>query len=56
MKKTTFEQAQSAHDSKEPPHDCKESGHKLYKHRVAFIAGEWVAEFKCKVCGKTVLE
>ena len=56
MKKTTFKQAQLAHDAKEPPHDCKEEGHNFRKTRAAYINGEWIAEFKCRFCGLTVLE
>lgn len=56
VKKTTFKQAQLAHDAKEPPHDCKEEGHDFRKTRVAYIAGEWITEFKCRFCGLTVVE
>ena len=54
--RTTIARAQSAHDAKEPPHDCKEYGHDFRKTRAAYINGEYVAEFKCRFCGLTVVE
>lgn len=46
---TKLQRAQAAHDTKQPPHDCIDDGHKW---RVVGNTEDGTVFVKCNVCGK----